>query len=224
MCLSIEDGSKIWEVRTVKTFIKSQNLLGLSVSEKGNLIIINSAGNVLKMNSNNGRVLWTMNSLISLSAFESDFFKSSDIVINNNDVIFSNILSTFSINLDDGHLNWINKIKSSTTPIVDRENIFLVTDNGFFVNLDKKTGKIIWANNILKSLKKRKQQTGISGFVMGSGKIYITTLNGHLIICSATNGIVEYNKKIAKSINTSPIISNGELYILTSSSKILGFK
>ena len=224
LCLSIEDGSKIWEVRTVKTFIKSQNLLGLSVSEKGNLIIINSAGNVLKINSNNGRVLWTMNSLISLSAFESDFFKSSDIVINNNDVIFSNILSTFSINLDDGHLNWINKIKSSTTPIVDKENIFLVTDNGFFVNLDKKTGKIIWANNILKSLKKRKQQTGISGFVMGSGKIYITTLNGYLIICSATNGIVEYNKKIAKSINTAPIISNGELYILTSSSKILGFK
>ena len=37
LCLSIEDGSKIWEVRTVKTFIKSQNLLGLSVSEKGNL-------------------------------------------------------------------------------------------------------------------------------------------------------------------------------------------
>ena len=165
-----------------------------------------------------------MNSLISVSAFESDFFKSSDIVINNNDVIFSNILSTFSINLVDGRLNWIKKIKSSTTPIVDKENIFLVTDNGFFVNLDKKTGKIIWANNILKSLKKRKQQTGISGFVMGSGKIYITTLNGHLIICSATNGIVEYNKKIAKSINTSPIISNGELYILTSSSKILGFK
>ena len=59
---------------------------------------------------------------------------------------------------------------------------------------------------------------------MGSGKIYITTLNGYLIICSATNGIVEYNKKIAKSINTAPIISNGELYILTSSSKILGFK
>ena len=179
---------------------------------------------VLKINPNNGRVLWTMNSLISLSAFESDFFKSSDIVINNNDVIFSNILSTFSINLDDGHLNWINKIRSSTTPIVDKENIFLVTDNGFFVNLDKKTGKIIWASNILKILKKRKQRTGISGFVMGSGKIYITTLNGYLIICSATNGVVEYNKKIAKSINASPIISNGELYILTSSSKILGFK
>ena len=100
---------------------------------------------------------------------------------------------------------------------------FLVTDGGYFVNLDRATGKIVFSTNILKVLKKRARRTGISGYIMGSGKIYITTLNGYLIICSST-GKVESYKKIAKSINTAPIISNGELYILTSNSKILGFR
>ena len=49
---------------------------------------------------------------------------------------------------------------------------------------------------------------------MGSGKIYITTLNGYLIICSANSGEMISFKKIGNLITTSPIISNGSLYIL----------
>ena len=58
---------------------------------------------------------------------------------------------------------------------------------------------------------------------MGSGKIYITTLNGHLIVCSASSGKVEYSKKIADRISASPIISNNSLLILTGNFRILGF-
>ena len=48
-----------------------------------------------------------MNSLISKSTFDSDFFKTSDIVIDKEVAIFSNISSTFSLNLDSGYVNWI---------------------------------------------------------------------------------------------------------------------
>ena len=69
-------------------------------------------------------------------------------------------------------------MKSTSTPIFDGENVFVVTDNGFLVNIERKTGEIIYSTEILKILKKRKQKTYISGFILGSGKIYITTLNG----------------------------------------------
>jgi len=65
--------------------------------------------------------------------------------------------------------------------------------------------------------------TQITGFIMGSGKIYAITLNGYLIVCSAVSGNVEYFKKIGDPITASPIISNGSLYILTEKSRILGF-
>ena len=224
LCLDTKDGSIIWNILTIKTFIKSIDLLGLAISEKGYLIFSNSAGDVLKANISNGGVQWSMNSLISKSTFDSDFFKTSDIVIDKEVAIFSNISSTFSLNLDSGYVNWISKVTSSHTPIIDGNNIFLITDNGYFVNLDKRNGKILWSTNIFKVLKKKLQKTYISGFILGSDKIYITTLNGYLITCSALTGKVENKKRIALSINSAPIIINGELYVLTTSSRILGFR
>ena len=113
---------------------------------------------------------------------------------------------------------------SGNTPIIDGNNIFLVSDKGYFINIDKTTRKIIWSTNILKILKQKQRNTEISGFIMGAGKIYAVSLNGYLIVCSATSGKVEYYKKIAKTITSAPIISNGTLYILTGNSRILGFK
>ena len=224
LCLDAQNGKKIWDILTIKTFIKSQSLLGLAISKEGHLVVINSAGDVLKINSENGRILWTMNSLFSLSSFDSDFFKTSDVVINNNDIIFSNVSSTFSININNGFINWVNKVKSSLRPIVSGDNVFLVTDNGYYINLNRKNGQVIWITNVLKILKKKKQSTIVTGFIVGSEKTYITTSNGYLIVCSATNGEVKYEKKLAKSINSPPIISNAELYVLTGSSQILGFR
>jgi len=91
------------------------------------------------------------------------------------------------------------------------------------VILDKDSGEIIFSTNILKILKKKKQKTKITGFIMGSGKLYSVTLNGYLIVSSATTGKLEYFKKIGDPIASSPIISNGKLYILTDNSKIFGF-
>ena len=58
---------------------------------------------------------------------------------------------------------------------------------------------------------------------MGSGKIYSVTLNGFLIISSASSGKVESFEKIGYPITSSPIISDGNLFIYTESSRILGF-
>jgi outer membrane protein assembly factor BamB len=65
--------------------------------------------------------------------------------------------------------------------------------------------------------------TQITGFIMGSGKIYATTLNGYLIVCSAVSGNIEYFKKIGDQIIAAPIINDGSLYVLTENSRILGF-
>ena len=89
------------------------------------------------------------------------------------------------------------------------------------MNLDN--GEIISSVNILKILKKKKQKTKVVGFIMGSGKIYTTTLNGYLIVSSAISGKAEYFKKIGDPITSAPIINNGKLYILTKNSRIFGF-
>ena len=58
---------------------------------------------------------------------------------------------------------------------------------------------------------------------MGSGKIYTVTLNGYLIISSASTGKVENFKKIGDSITSSPVINDGKIFVYTMDSKLLGF-
>ena len=156
-------------------------------------------------------------------AHDTDFFKSSNILIDDNEIIFTTSSATFSYNLTSGYRNWKKKIASKNTPIIDGNNVFVVSDNGYFVNLNRQSGKVIWSTNILKILKKKKQKTEITGFVMGSGKIYAVSSSGYLIVSSANSGKVEFFKKIGDSIMVPPIISDGSLYILTKKSKILGF-
>ena len=223
LCLDIEKGSKIWDVRSISSFIKSQNFLALAISKEGDLITLNSSGDLLKVKANNGQVYWSLNTTSPTAALDNVFFKSSEIVISDNDIIFSASSLIFSINLSNGYLNWQIDIGTKNTPIIDGNNIFLISDNGYYVNLDRNSGKIIWSTNILKILKKKKQMTQITGFIMGSGKIYATTLNGYLIVCSAVSGNIEYFKKIGNQITAAPIINDGSLYILTENSRILGF-
>jgi len=223
LCLDIEKGSKIWDVRSISSFIKSQNFLALAISKEGDLITLNSSGDLLKVKANTGQVYWSLNTTSPTAALDNVFFKSSEIVISDNDIIFSASSLIFSVNLSNGYLNWQMDIGSKNTPIIDGNNIFLISDNGYYVNLDRNSGKIIWSTNILKILKKKKQMTQITGFIMGSGKIYATTLNGYLIVCSAVSGNIEYFKKIGDQITAAPIINDGALYILTEKSRILGF-
>ena len=222
LCLNTEDGSKIWDIRSVSSFIKSTNFLSLAVSKQGDVVVINSSGDLLKASGNNGTLHWALNTSSSILIDATDFFKSSEIVISDNNIFFSAGSSIFSYNLIDGMMNWEKELSSIGAPIINKENIFFVTKNGYFVIMSKKNGKIISSNNILKILKRKKRETQITGFIMGSGKIYAVTLNGYLIVSSASSGKVEFFKKIGDSINSAPIINNGKLYILTKKSRIFG--
>ena len=223
LSFNAKDGSIIWNIHSISSFIKSQNFLSLALTKQGNAIASTSAGELLKINSINGRIYWSVNTLGAQFVDDTDFFKSSDIVIINESVIFSNQQSIFSYDLNNGYMNWKKNVPSVGTPIVDGKNIFYVTEYGFFVIINIDTGEIISSTNILKILKKRKQSTKITGFVMGSGKMYSVTLNGYLIVSSSTSGQVENFKKIGDPITSLPIINNGKLFIYTENSRILGF-
>ena len=192
LCFNTKNGSKIWDIRSVPSFIKLQNFLSTAISKQGDVIAINSSGDLLKINANNGKIAWSLNTLESTLAHATDFFKSSEIVIIDDNIIVSSKSSLFSYNLNTGYTNWKQEVSSIGAPIIDGKNIFILTDNGYFVIIDKDTGIIISSTNILKILKKKKQETKITGFIMGSGKIYSVTSNGYLIVSSPVSGKVEY--------------------------------
>ena len=220
-CLNGKDGSLIWNIFSKSSFIKSKNLLSVAITQKGELIAITSSADVYKINVQTGGILWSRNTADSLYADATDFFHSSELVISGEEVIFSSGSNIFSLDLNSGITNWKQEVSSISAPIISGKNIFIVSDYGYLIILDKNTGEIISSSNILKILKKKKQKTKVTDFIMGSGKIYSMTLNGFLIVSSAASGKPENFKKIGET-NISPlVINNGKLHILTNESKIL---
>ena len=222
LCFDIKDGAIIWDIRAISSFIKSQNLLSLAFTQNNSLVASTTSGEIININITNGAVIWSAN-ILSSSAHNTDFFQSSDIVIDKNSIFYSTKSLFFSYDLSSGANNWNEKVSSVSTPIINKKNIFLVTENGYLVILNKNSGKIISSTNILKILKEKHQRTKITGFIMGSGKIYAVTLNGYLLICSAHLGKVESFRKIGQPISSSPIIANGKMFIYTEKSRIFGF-
>jgi len=222
LCLNISDGTKVWDVRSVSSFIKSQKLLSTAISNKKKLYALTSSGDLIKINIINGRIEWALSTLASLKAFDTDFFSSSDIVIDKENLFLAAGKSFFSFNNISGVINWKKNYSTTLTPISVSDSLFLVTDNGYLLNINKSDGDVNWSINILKHLKRKKRDTLISGFILGSGKIYATTVNGYLIVTSVKTGEVVKAFKVADSILTRPIIVNGALYIQSSEPKIIG--
>lgn len=224
LCLSINDGAKFWDIRSAQSFIKSQSILSLAVSDAGDLISINTAGDLIKVESKSGRIYWSLKVIPSLLAHDNDFFTSSDIVINNQEVIISVEPFIFSFDLETGYLNWKTDVSTSSRPIILDNNIFLITDNGYFVILNRKSGKIISSTNIFKILKQKDRDTKVSGYILGSNKIYATTQNGFIIVISASSSSIENFIKVGGEIYSNPIISNGSLFVFTEEAKLIGYR
>ena len=155
-------------ILSISSFIKTQNLLSLAISKEGYLFASTSSADLLKIDSNTGNIIWSRNTADSLYANATDFFTSSDIVISESQIFFSSGTSFFSYNIDDGAIKWQNEISFLGSAIIDKQYVFIVSNNGYFVILNKDTGEIISSFNVLKILKRKKQNTQVTSFIMGS--------------------------------------------------------
>ena len=218
-CFSTTDGKLIWKFETPSTFIKTNKKLSIIVTPSS-VLFSNTAGDIAKVNINNGELNWFIPTQNTLIQHETNFLETSDIVLFKKNIFFSNNFSKlYSLNLDSGILNWILNINSNLRPILIDNLLFTISQEGYLIVIDSIEGKIIRSNYILDKFKaKQRKKLFMQGFLIASDKVYITTNLGYLIICSVSTGKVEKVSKLSNSQLSEPIISNNHLYVLTNKS------
>ena len=218
-CFSTTDGKRIWKFETPSTFIKTNKKLSIIVTPSS-VLFSNTAGDIAKVNINDGELNWFIPTQNTLIQHETNFLETSDIVLFKKNIFFSNNFSKlYSLNLNSGMLNWILNINSNLRPIIIDNLLFTISQEGYLIVIDNNEGKIIKSNYILDKFKaKQRKKLFIQGFLIASDKAYITTNLGYLIICSVSTGKVEKVSKLSNSQLSEPIISNNHLYVLTNKS------
>ena len=220
-CISIINGSELWNFKTEESLTKSNTKLSV-IFDKQNVYFNNSIGDITAVNLKSGNLVWqlpTQKNNITNNAF---LLSTSNLVLNYNSIFFSNNRNEFySIDTETGSINWKNQIDSNLKPVVIDKYIITISQKGYLYLIEKKSGNIVRINNLYKEYsEKKRNKIKPTGFVVAKGKIYLTNDNGHLIIADLNSGIILGKKKIANSKVLAPLIHKNNIFLIKNGSII----
>ena len=214
-CFFIEDGSECWNYETEKALTITNAKNSLFVSENS-VYFINNLGDLTAVDTSSGNLLWQLPTQSSDIINITYNFKNSKLVSEGKSIFFSNNKNEFySIDLKNGSINWINDISSSLTPIIIKNLIITISDNGYLFMIDKEKGNIIKIKDIYKIYKeKNRKKIKPTGFSISQDKIYVSNNDGKLIVLELTTGNILKVEKIARKIMSKPFLFNNHLFMI----------
>jgi len=220
-CISLKDGSELWNIKAANTFIKSPKKLSIIIVNNV-LYFNNSSGDITAVDINSGIMLWQMPTQNTTIYEDSFLLKNSNLVSNNEIIIFSNNKNEFyAIDLKSGNIIWKQNINSSLQPSIINNLIFTVTNEGFLTIIDSTKGNIIRITDIFSSIKKKKRKKlKPVGFVVAKENIYLTTNQGRLFIIDIETGKTKLINKIDNNKISRPFILNKNLFLIKDDSII----
>ena len=167
-------------------------------------------------------MIWITPTANKLNSIQPYLLKISDLVIQDNSVLFSNNNNEFfSIDIKRGFKNWTQKINTYIRPAIVNDLIFTITLEGFLVVVDNPTGNIIRVTDVFDHFKKNKRnKIKPVGFSVGEKEIFLSTNQGKLLIIDILTGKTKSILKIDKSKISRPFFSNNNLYLIKENSII----
>ena len=201
--------------------LNSQKIFSLIIVDN-NVYYNNSIGDITAVNIDSGSLLWQTPTQNNTVYEESFFLKTSDLIANNNSIIFSNNKNEFfSLDIKTGTINWKQKINSSLRSTLVDDIIFAVSLEGYLFAIDNQSGNIIRITDIFNQMKKKKRsKIKPVGFIVGSKNIYLTTDHGRLMIIDIVSGRTKSILKIDNDKISRPFVLNQNLYIIKENSII----
>ena len=214
-CFSVKDGREIWNIKTEKSFIKSQQKLSFIINNN-RLVFINTLGDLSSVDIETGKLIWQTPT--QSSAIYENYFslKNSDLIAENNNIYFSNNQNEFfAIDEKNGVVKWKQNLNSNLRPTFVDGLIFTVTLEGYLAVIDSRNGNILRMTSIMKQIKKfNKKNTKPVGFILANDKVFLSLNNGRLVVAEILNGNVLDVIKIDNEKISRPYILNNHMFIV----------
>lgn len=185
----------------------------------GTVVVPFSSGEVIALQSDNGRLLWS--TTVSRSTRMNAMADLNDIagspVIDRGAVFaISHAGQMSAIDLRTGQSAWEVPIGGLNTPWVSGDALFIVTVHGELVALSRDDGAIMWNTQLprFENEKKRKDEITWAGPILAGGNLILTSSRGGVVLASPQDGSIteQVEGKVGASIP--PIVAGGQVYVL----------
>ena len=214
-CISVKDGRELWNYKTEKSFIKSQQKLSLVINED-KLTFINTLGDLSSIDINTGQLLWQTPTQSS-DIYENYFLlKNSDLILSNRTIYFSNNKNEFfAVDSKNGVIKWKQTINSNLRPTFVDDLVLTISLEGYFVVLDSRNGNILRITSIFDQIRNyKKKNIKPEGFIVTRDKIYLSLNNGRLVVIDTSSGKPIDIIKIDSEKISRPYVINKDMFIV----------
>ena len=216
--LNKKNGKLNWSFETASKVLKKNNSYQIA-AHKDKLYFTNDNGEIYCLDLLNGKILWSL--ILEVGNFQDlpAVFQSSPILIDKTGIIFfsSNYGFMYAIDSLSGAIKWSKQLDTYNN-IIATKNYLMTIINNRIVILEKKTGRILFNQNILSSYKKNKI-SNFKEFIIGKEKIYIFDLNGNMVSINLNDLSNREAAKVSKNFRSYVILKNSVL-LLTQNSLI----
>ena len=222
-----KDGEKKTNFETFPSILKSELETSISLDQsKNNLFFVTSTGQLYSINYKTNNLNWLINLSMTNKGQSKKFFFSSPIIFIKDTLYISTSISTYSINAINGSINWELPFSTYVRPAISENFIILASNDGFILNLDIKTGKVLWSKSLFKSSDKLnpKKIGQIKSLLLASNKILVSTSKGFFIFIDYKDGkIFNFTKASGNGFFSNPVIVNKKIFVVDNKTRILIF-
>jgi len=216
--INLKKGDINWSFETTSKSLKHSNSYQISIfADK--LFFTNDSAEIFCIDLKTRNVIWTL--VFSSENFKKSpiIFKSSPIIIdqNNNLFVSTNYGFLYSINSNNGFLNWSKPLKSNNNLILTEKYIFSSSSDRIKI-LNKETGDILFNKNI-SILYNKNKNFSLEKIHIGKSNIYLFSQDGTISLIKISNLKSINFLKPAKNFKDY-IVANDHLYLLTLNSII----
>lgn len=211
-------GETAW---TYESFEEAARLLSSAspAVQGGTVVVPFSSGEVVALQADNGRLLWT--TTVSRSTRMNAMADLNDIAgspVLDRGAVFaiSHAGQMSAIDLRTGRSVWEVPIGGLNTPWAAGDALFVVTVDGDLVALSRDDGAVIWTAPLSRyeNEEKKKRPITWSGPVLAGGSLILTSSRGGLVMADPQDGTIT-NRIDAKEGGTiPPVVAGGRVFVI----------
>jgi outer membrane protein assembly factor BamB len=131
-----------------------------------------------------------------------------------------------ALELNTGQRIWELNIAGISTPWLAGDWLFVVTDGGKLICVQRSNGHIRWINQLpaFENLKKKKGQIDYSGPVLAGGRLILVGSNGTIIFIDPATGSFQSQTSAGAGVSLPPVVANSTLYVFDDSGRLSAFR
>ena len=178
-----------------------------------------------KINNSNEKIIWFLNLKESLDINPGNLFNSNPVITFGDNLIASSNNFTYILNSTNGAIKYKEIFTPLVKPLINNENLFLISKNNFLISFNLRDGKIIYSYDINKKiadfLNTKKKQVKFLQMMMINSKLYIFLKNSYVLKFSV-DGNLENVLKLPSKINSEPILLEGKIFYINKKNRLVG--